>query len=290
MTTLHTLTTAAAAPDASSTTPSRPTTDTAGTADKTFEAARATLARHLYAVRRRARLTIADLAQRADWEMSRVRAYERGTAPYYPYPDMQMWARICRLDGTAHQLLRETADLERLAFLERRVPGTIAPPSVWNDVYRLRIYAPTQVPGPVRLPAYHQLLPADPGWDDGLHVPDGLPVTALLEEAALLHPVGSDTVRAEQIQHLAQLAESPDHAITVRVIPHIPHRPPLDLPGPAFTLLDGLGVSLSPSAVPVLLTEPTLTAPYLADFARLNRLALTGADAARYLEHLQYIR
>ncbi|WP_405814188.1 DUF5753 domain-containing protein [Streptomyces sp. NBC_01390] len=169
-----------------------------------------------------------------------------------------------------------------------RHPRT-APAAPWQAAHRIRAYASTFVPGPLQVRGYREALRSCPWARNGGHeeadLPDAVKATVLLEESALHRQVGSPDVMSDQITHLMTLLNA-DTDLVLGLIPLGATRAPAELPLEPFVILDAHTVVLPLTPIPIVLGHPARTFRYKAAFARLQRLALTGAPAHQYLSRL----
>lgn len=159
----------------------------------------------------------------------------------------------------------------------------------WRRARHIRIYASTLVPGPLQVDGYREAVRscswARGGGHDEADLPNSVKVTVLLEEGALHHQVGSPDVMSAQIAHLMALLD-PGTDLSLGLIPLSAARTPAELPLEPFAILDDHEVVLPLTPIPLLLEHHTQTFRYKVAFARLHRLALTGAPAHHHLSRL----
>lgn len=123
------------------------------------------------------------------------------------------------------------------------------------------------------------------GGHDEADLPTGVKATVLLEEGALYHQVGSPEIMSAQIAHLMALLD-PGTDLSLGLIPFSVARTPAELPLEPFVILDDHEVVLPLTPIPIVLEHHTQTFRYKVAFARLHRLALTGAPAHDHLSRL----
>ncbi|WP_369252839.1 Scr1 family TA system antitoxin-like transcriptional regulator [Streptomyces sp. R41] len=159
----------------------------------------------------------------------------------------------------------------------------------WHGARRIQIYASTLVPGPLQIYGYREAVRSYPlarecGHDEAV-LPNGVPVTFMLEESVLHHQVGGHDVMCAQISHLLGVLD-PAKYDSVSLIPLHAVRRPEELPMEPFVIIDSRQVVLPVTPVPVVLEHREQTSRYTAAFARLHRLALTGFSASQHLSGL----
>lgn len=159
----------------------------------------------------------------------------------------------------------------------------------WHGARRIQIYASTLVPGPLQIYGYREAVRTYPlarecGHDEAV-LPNGVPVTFVLEESVLHHQVGGHDVMSAQFSHLLGVLHSATN-LSVSLIPLHAVRTPVELPMEPFVIIDSQQVVLPVTPVPVVLEHREQTARYTAAFARLHRLALTGFSASQHLSGL----
>lgn len=172
----------------------------------------------------------------------------------------------------------------RRAWRPRATPIT-----PWQRARHIRIYASTLVPGPLQIYEYREALHscswAREGGHDEADLPNNVKTTVLLEEGALHHQVGSPDVMSAQIAHLIALLD-PGTDLSLGLIPLSAASTPTELPLEPFAILDDHEVILPLTPIPLILEHHTQTFRYKVAFARLHRLALTGAPAHHRLSCL----
>ncbi|MEU6230824.1 Scr1 family TA system antitoxin-like transcriptional regulator [Streptomyces sp. NPDC047042] len=163
------------------------------------------------------------------------------------------------------------------------------PITPWQRARHIRIHASTLVPGPLQIYRYREALRSCSSAREGGHndadLPNNVKTTVLLEESALHHQVRSPDVMSAQIAHLMALLH-PGTDLSLGLLPLNAARTPAELPREPFAILDDHGVILPLTPVPLVLEHHSQTFRYKVAFARLHRLALTGAPARHRLSRL----
>lgn len=168
------------------------------------------------------------------------------------------------------------------------------------------VYMAQAIPGLLQVPSYARALlscyrPAAPGSDieqwvtvrvnrqRRLTSEDPLELAAVIDEAALRRQVGGHATMIEQIRHLAAAAALPRTKIQVLPLSTGEHSA---LTG-SFSLLD-FPDAAEPTVVYIeyltgnlYLEKPEEIASFRSVFAELQRVAMSPADSARFLETMQ---
>lgn len=239
-------------------------------------------------LRERAGMTQGDVAEKTNYALSTVSAYETGTR--IPSSDFAKLAD--KVFGTGPASGDDEGELEGLQKLVETVsvrPWFRDRIEVERKSAEIREYESYQIPGLLQTEAYAQAImsvgrpkiSADEieravalrmTRQEILELHDGLPADqeqtprfwAIIDESALRRIVGSPEIMRVQLAHLAEMAQRP--YITIQIIPD--EKGPTSAYGRAFTIL----VSQNNSSV-VYLEDPN-SAHYVRDRDDVNRYAL----------------
>lgn len=263
-----------------------------------FEAARIALGQRLRALRREVGLTARALAATCEWHESKVSRVENGKA--LPSPaDIRAWTAACGVPGDAGDLIamtegiqlmyREWRHLERDGL--RRVHDQVQP--LWNMTHGFKGYAQCLVPGPLQIEAYsaavlrslqqRRAIPDD--VDEVLRGraerqrllrEGGRRFSVLLEEAALYYRLGDRLVMTSQLSRLIEVSAYP--AVSLGIIPRTVDRSGM-WPVEDFWIFDDREVQVETVSAFINVKQRAELALYQDAFARLQRLAVYGADA-----------
>ncbi|MFF2852911.1 helix-turn-helix domain-containing protein [Streptomyces sp. NPDC058001] len=263
------------------------------------QAAREVVAKRLRDLRKRAGLTVTELADQCGWHHAKTSRIENArTAP--SATDIRLWCRTTRAEGEAEDLIAQSLHAESM-YTEWRhqVRGGLkrlqdSAVQFFHETELFRVYSSTLVPGLLQTEGYaagvleisanFRELPIDDSAEAArarversrvIHEP-GHRFTLLIEEAALHYRIGDEDAMAAQLGYLLTAGALPQ--VSLGIIPAtVPSRS--QWPRETFHVYDDRLVSVELVSARVRITQPGEVALYLKSFEQLRSMAVYGADA-----------
>ncbi|MFD9485055.1 helix-turn-helix domain-containing protein [Streptomyces sp. NPDC059991] len=262
------------------------------------QAAREAVAGRLREIRKRAGLTVTELADRCGWHHAKTSRIENArTAP--STKDIALWCAACQAADQASDLIAQSLNAESMYSEWRHQvrSGLKQLQDSWvrffHETRLFRVYSSTLVPGLLQTEGYATaLLTAIADFRD---IPNDGPAAAearvarsrvihepghrfvlLIEEAALYYQVGDAAAMAAQLGYLLTAGALP--AVSLGIVPRsAPER--TMWPHETFHVYDDTLVSVELLSAQVNITQPSEIALYLKAFDHLRTMAVYGADA-----------
>lgn len=245
----------------------------------------------------------AELARRTGWVQPKVSRLETG-AQLPTEDDLRTWVEHTGASGADATELLDMLSAARFEYvssadlLARGALGGLQGEIGAMEAAATRIgeYQPAFLPGLVQVPDYSRAVLELPGMVESISewgaVVDQIVAARaarqvrlaepgrrwqfVVGEAALWSAPGSRDVQAEQLAHLATMAEQPGVEVGL-----IPLRAPMAAaPLSGFRLLDEEFVFVESIAGEQRIGDPTEVAPFVQTFEALRAAAVTGAEAA----------
>jgi transcriptional regulator with XRE-family HTH domain len=262
------------------------------------QAARQAVAHRLRGLRKRAGLTVTELASRCGWHYAKTSRIENArTAP--SANDIRAWCRACGAEDEVEDLVAQSLNAESM-YTEWRhqVRGGLR--RLQEDFVQFmrqtrlfKVYSSTLVPGMLQTHGYAAALLSGIAdfreiSDDGSEAADarversrvmhepGHRFVLLVEEGVLRHQIGDADAMAAQLGYLLTAGALP--SVALGVIPsHTPNRRirPLE----TFHIYDDTLVSVELASAELNITQPSEIALYLRAFEQLRELAVYDAQA-----------
>ena len=256
-------------------------------------------------LRERRRLTLKDAGEYLGRDLSAVSRYEKAEWPFKRFDVMALLDLYAVHDEERRRLLVELADqawrtdhwdsgsarsAEDGPFVDRR----------WLEAHArlIGIYCGAVIRPPLQAAGYAQ------AWAElrgGLPVRDGqveremtwqrsvldgpTRVTAVIDEAGLHRQMGGPQVMADQLRHLAALAERPD--VEVLVLPTAVQRPWRESPFWVFDMRDSYPeVAMVEGLAGTVYLETPRSKRFVRAYDDLRRASLSATDSARLIEQV----
>ncbi|HZH27290.1 MAG TPA: helix-turn-helix transcriptional regulator [Azospirillaceae bacterium] len=263
------------------------------------QAARKVVAQRLRGMRRRAGLTVTELADRCGWHHAKTSRIENArTAPNAA--DIRLWCRACDALDQADDLIAQSLHAESM-YTEWRTEvrhGLKAlqgsEPRLFQDTRHFRVYSSSLVPGLLQTEGYaagvlgisaaFRDLPVDDSAEAAqarvgrsliIHQP-GHTFVFVVEEAALRYQVCDGNAMAAQLGYLLTAGALPQ--VSLGIVPmSAPQR--RQWPRETFHIYDDRLVSVELVSARVRITQPSEVSLYARAFQELRSMAVYGADA-----------
>ncbi len=257
------------------------------------------VARRLRELRKRAGLTVTELAERCGWHHAKTSRVENArTAP--SAQDIRAWCRVCEAADQADDIVAQSLNAESMyREWRRQVRGGLKKlqDSV-VDFYRqtqlFRVYSSTLVPGMLQTEGYAasvlgyfakpwgmtaedvaEAAAARVARSRIIHEP-GHRFVLLIEESVLRYRVAEPDVMAGQLGYLMTAGSLP--AVSLGIIPMATPRR-AQWPHETFHIHDDTMVAVETISAAVNITQPSEIALYLKAFEDLRSMAVYGAAA-----------
>ncbi|WP_149181811.1 helix-turn-helix transcriptional regulator [Streptomyces sp. TRM49041] len=263
------------------------------------QAAREAVAVRLRDLRKKAGLTVAELAGRCGWHHAKTSRIENArTAP--SAKDIRLWCGATSAEDQAEDLIVRSLHAESM-YTEWRHQMRSGLKQLQNssaqffrDTQLFRVYSSTLVPGLLQTEGYAAAILRtvarfrELAFDDSaeaararversriIHEP-GHRFVLLIEESVLYHQIADADAMAAQLGYLLTAGASP--SVSLGIVPMATHERG-QWPRETFHVYDDTLVSVELVSARVRISQPSEVALYLKAFEQLRSMAVYGRDA-----------